>query len=591
MGAWRLFLWVICPRSWPIYGLLASALVVAACEIGIPFLLQRTIDAALEQKSIAQVNRTGLFMVGVVSLLYVSHWILLRVEVRVLSDGVFRLRQRLYTRLLDQPLSFFHRRRVGDLQHRVINDVAVFENHGVYLFSDLPFDVITVVGLVTVLTLFEPRLAVVVVTFLVFASILSARIGRPMPTLARALQNAGSLLNSRLQEAFSGVRTVKTFAREDYEVARLNEANCQVRALELREGAVEAWLEPVFDLMEILGAVTVVWFGSYLIIAGTLTPGGLVAVIACMEIMAGPLGRGSKYYGHFLQCRGILDRLAEFLDTMVATKEAQASAIVPTVAPSIVFDRVTFQYPESERKVGTVLKDISLQIQGGEMVALVGRNGEGKSTLTDLLLGFYVPQSGRILVNGQDLASFDERMWRNRVGVMSQEAFLFHATIAENIAYGGPDATRAAIEEAAEAAGLKAMLARIPEGLDAVVGDRGNRFSGGEKQRIALARLFLRDPTLLILDEPTSHLDGEALRDMGEILSRLAHGRTTILIAHRPETIVLAPRILVLEGGSIVADGCHNMLLASEPRYAALCSKQQEPNRSRVKEGASASSV
>ncbi|GAC1408132.1 MAG: ABC transporter ATP-binding protein [Chloroflexota bacterium] len=516
-------------------------------------------------------------------ILYLFHWLLLRVEVRVLSNGVFRLRQRLYTRILNQPLSFFHSRRIGDLQHRVVNDVGVFENHGVYLFSDLPFDTITVVGLLTVLLLFEPRLALAVVGFLLLASVISARIGHPMPTLARALQNAGSLLNSRLQETFSGIRTVRTFVREDHEVTRLDDANNQVRVLELREGAVEAWLEPVFDLMEILGAVAVVWYGSYLIIEGSLTPGGLVAVIACMEIMAGPLGRASKYYGHFLQCRGMLERLSAFLATMDPPSEVVKLGTIPTVAPCVVFDHVTFQYPETERKTLKVLHDVSFKLEGGEMVALVGRNGAGKSTLTDLLLGFAVPQSGRILVNGEPLASFDEKAWRNSVGVMPQDAFLFHTTIAENIAYGCPGASRALIEQAAEAAGLRALLATIPEGLDAVVGDRGNRFSGGEAQRIALARLFLKDPKVLILDEPTSHLDGEALHEIGEILSRLACGRTTILIAHRVETIALAPRILLLDRGSIVADGSHSALLASQPRYKALYSNTHQCDRARVK--------
>jgi ABC-type multidrug transport system fused ATPase/permease subunit len=203
-------------------------------------------------------------------------------------------------------------------------------------------------------------------------------------------------------------------------------------------------------------------------------------------------------------------------------------------------------------------------------VAIVGRNGAGKSTLMDLLLRFYDPTSGQIVVGGTDLRGWDIDVWRGVVGVMTQEVFLFHATVAENIAYGRPTATPAEIEASALEAGLSELLRRLPAGLETVVGDRGSRLSGGERQRIALARLFLRNPSLLILDEHTAHLDGEALREVTKIVGRLSLGRTTFLITHRPEIISVARRVILLDGGRVVADGTHDALLANQPLYASL---------------------
>jgi ABC-type multidrug transport system fused ATPase/permease subunit len=233
----------------------------------------------------------------------------------------------------------------------------------------------------------------------------------------------------------------------------------------------------------------------------------------------------------------------------------------------ITVEHVSFCYPGSTREV---LRDISFSTKPGECVAIVGRNGAGKSTLIELLLRFYDPRAGRIVVGGVDLRQWDLEAWRRAMGVMTQDVFLFHSTIADNIAYGRLGATREEIERATQESGADRVIRRLPHGFETVVGDRGMKLSGGERQLIALARLFLRNPLVLLLDEPTSHLDGEALEAVGSALERLMAGRTAFLVAHRPETVRLAPRILLLDGGCLVADGTHETLLDTNPLYRTL---------------------
>jgi len=284
-----------------------------------------------------------------------------------------------------------------------------------------------------------------------------------------------------------------------------------------------------------------------------------------MEILAGPVSRAGHFYRYFQTCCAVGARLQDLLDDREALPAGGGRRGAERW--DVAVDGVTFRYPGSGREA---LRDVSFSVKHGETVAVAGRNGAGKSTLMDLLLRFYDPTGGRIVAGGVDLREWDLEAWRRSVGVMTQEIFLFHATIAENIAYGRPEASREEIERAARESGAELFIPRLPKGFETVVGERGAKLSGGERQIVALARLFLRDPRILILDEPTSHLDGEALDRIGEALQGLMQGRTTFLVAHRPETIQLAPRILLLDQGHLVAEGTHEALLAESPLYRKL---------------------
>jgi len=572
---WARFLWCYAAYRKDLgLALLGFAAIVAAAELSIPWLLQRAIDTALGEVNGVGLDTLALWMLGIVALLYAAHAGLLRVEARMLYEASYDLRRRLYTHFHSQSLAFFHRHRTGELLHRVTSDAGLFEDSAVELFSDLPFELLTVAGVLTLMALTNVRLMALVVLFLLAAWAVTGYLGRPLPTLRKSIQGIGSRLAGRLQEGLVGIRTVQGFKNERHELDRLDEANRSIFQTELREGKLEGLIVPLFELMELLGVVLVVWYGGHLIMGRQITAGGLVAFMAYMEILAGPVSRAGNFYRHFQVCRAVAERLQDLLDdreTLPSSGGKQPGADRWDISA----EAVSFRYPGSAREV---LHNVSFSVKQGEAVALVGRNGAGKSTLLDLLVRFYDPTTGRILAAGVDLKEWDLAAWRRAVGVMSQEVFLFHTTIAENIAYGRPGSSRDEIERAAWESGAADLIRRLPQGLETIVGDRGARLSGGERQLVALARLFLRNPWVLILDEPTAHLDGEALLHVGVSLKRLMGGRTTLLAAHRPETIQLADRIILLDQGCVVTEGTHEGLVADQPLYRTLLVEMQTPS-------------
>jgi ABC-type multidrug transport system fused ATPase/permease subunit len=391
-------------------------------------------------------------------------------------------------------------------------------------------------------------------------------VGQPLPSLRKSVQRRTARLSALFQETVVGVRTVQGFENERHELSRLDDENRRILDVELRQGSVYALMEPLGDMMELLGLVLVVWYGGRLIMADAISAGTLVAFIAYMEILARPLGHAEAYFRSVQSIRAVGERLQELLhDREVLPSFGQRSAL--SGAPSISVESVSFRHTGSERDI---LRDVSFTVSAGEVVVVAGRNGAGKSTLMDLLLRFYDPTSGRILADGSDLREWDLGAWRRSAGIMTQDAFLFHGTIRENIAYGRPDATGGEIEQAVRDARLDKLLQKFPEGLETTVGERGTQLSGGERQSIALARLFLRKPKLLILDEPTSHLDGEALQLVSAALEQLMRGRTSFIVTHSQEMIQRAGRVLFLENGRLVGDGAHDVLYSANARYRAL---------------------
>lgn len=570
-GPLKLLWWILSLHRATAVGMLLLAIGVAACEIAIPWFIQEAVDAAFSQAGSrdigAVINTIGFSMLGIIAALYVLHMLLLRAEAHVLFRGTFRLRQKLYSTVLFQPLAFFSRRKVGELQHRIINDVDMFESNSVFLFSDLPFELLTMLGVLTMMVITNLNLAAVAVSFLAIAAFASTHVGRSLPDLQKKIQSMRATQNARLQEGMSGIRAVKTFGRESHEVARLDQAGHDIVHLETTGGRVESYLLPLFDLMELLGVVLVIWYGAHLMVAKEITPGNLVAFLAYMEILAGPVSKMDKYYRYMQKFRAVSERIGSFFGELETPHVdiTPSPTSIPT-AP-IIFNNVFFSYGDNAR---STLQQVSFRADAGDIIALVGKNGAGKSTLIDLLLKFYVPTSGAITVGGVNLSQVNAEAWRQRVGFMSQEVFLIHGTVKENIAYGKPAATLEDIQAAAHAAHLDQLLRRLPNGLDTVVGDRGTGLSGGERQRIALARLFLRNPQILIFDEPTAHLDTEAARDVTHIISRLAPSRTMFIVSHRPDTLAIATRALLLDEGRIIADGPPEELMRTQSLFRVL---------------------
>lgn len=574
---WARFLWsYVSYRKDLLALLLACSVLMAAAELTVPWLMKQVIDAVLGDAPAVGMNMWLLMAVGVLAALYAAHVVLLRTDALMILHCSYDLRRRLLAHVHAQALPFFARHPTGELTHRLTSDTKLFETSVAKLLRDVPSEVLVVIGVTALMIALHSGLALVIIVFMAAAAGLSFYLGQPLPSLRKSAQRVSARLAARFQETLAGVRAVQAFKNEDHELARLDEENCGVLEFELKEGKVYALMEPLGDMVELLGLVLVVWYGGHLIMAGEITAGTLVAFIAYMEILARPLGHVEAYVRSMQTSRAVGERLQDLLADReeLPTSGRWSSAEVPSIA----FQGVRFGYRGVERDV---LQDVSFSVAPGEVVAVAGRNGAGKSTLMDLLLRFYDPREGCILAAGTDLREWDLDAWRGSVGVMPQEVFLFQSTIGENITYGKPGASAGEVEQAIRQSGLDRILQRFPEGLQTPVGERGAQLSGGERQSIALARLFLRRPRLLILDEPTSQLDGEALQLVRAALKPLMEGSTTFIVTHNLDTIELAERVIFLESGRLAADGDHQTLLRKEPRYRALWEETIPPSDSR----------
>ena len=577
---WARFVWrYISYRKDLLAALLACAVVMAAAELSIPWLIMEAIDAVVDDTRQIDLNAWVALTLGILAALYLAHVLLLRVAAHVTMHCSYRFRNRIFEHIHGQALPFFQRHRTGELMHRVTSDTKIFETEIGSLLREVPGELVVVAGVTTMMLMLHPGLALAVIAFMVVAAAVTSYLGRPLPSLRKSAQRLGAQLAARFQETIAGVRTVQGFTNERYELSRLNAENRKILKLELKEGKVHAFMEPLSDMIELVGLVLLVWYGGQLILADEITAGALVAFIAYMEILARPLGHAEAYYRSVQSSRAVTDRLRELLeDREVLPVHGDRSALGD--APSIEVENVSFRHAGSEREV---LRDISFAVSPGVAVAIVGRNGAGKSTLMDLLLRFYDPTSGRIVAAGVDLRAWSLDAWRRSVGVSAQDVFLFHGTIRDNIAYGRPQATSDEIEQAAHESGLDRITRRFPKGLETLVGERGTQLSGGERQAIGLARLFLRKPRVLILDEPTAHLDGEALQLIRAALKPLMAGTTSFIVTHNLETLQLADRVLFLESGVLAGDGTHEALMSGNPRYRALWEDDGSPRREAVR--------
>jgi len=484
---------------------------------------------------------------------------------------VAQLRGRLFGSILRQDIEFFDHRRTGELTNRLTVDTAVIQNTVTVNVSTGLRYLLGAVGAGSLLLWMNPRMTLVAMAVIPFGAVATVFYGRRMRGLSRRVQDAIAASNVIATETIDGIRTVRSFARESYEMERYEDAVDHSYRLSAKRAFFVGCFRGLITLVS-YGAVTLlVWYGARMVSNGDMTMGEFTAFLIYAGIVSASIGALANIYADFMRAAGASERVFELLDQK-GRLEVGGGESVGEVTGSLHFDRVCFSYPA--RPDVTVLRDFELAVVPGEIVALVGPSGAGKSTVASLLARFYDPTHGRITLDSTNLKDFDTRSLRQKIGAVMQEPMLFAESIAENIRYGRPDASDEEVRWAARDANASNFIEEFPEGYETLVGERGIRLSGGQKQRIAVARAVLKDPRILILDEATSALDAESEHLVYEALDRLMEGRTTIVIAHRLSTVRNADRVVVLDQGTVVEVGSHTELMSVQGLYHRLVERQ-----------------
>lgn len=485
----------------------------------------------------------------------------------------FALRHRLYHHVQRMSLSFYERQRTGDMVVRLTSDIDSAEDFIAAILS-ITLDLITIIGMTCVMFYLDWRFSLIGLSVAPALFVMVYRYTRRIRTAARDVKKKEGMLASVVQETISSARVVKAFASEDFEERRLDRESQESVDLSLRARSLKARLAPLVDVIVAVGTCLVLWYGVRLVLDERLTAGALLVFVIYLGKMYKPMKNLSKMSDTLSKAAISFERIREVLGLESEVRDRPGAIVAPAFAGNIEFDHVTFGFAPDQ----VVLDGVTLTVPAGKRAALVGLTGSGKSTMLCLLPRLYDVRGGQVRVDGRDVRDYKIESLRRQISFVLQEALLFRATVAQNIAYGKPDATADEIRHAARLAHADEFVAKLPNGYDTMLGERGDSLSGGQRQRIAIARAIIRNAPILLLDEPSASLDPESEHLIFEGLSTLLAGRTSITIAHRLATVRNADVIFVLDGGVIAEQGTHDELLARNGLYARLYRIQFQPD-------------
>ncbi|WP_019588687.1 ABC transporter ATP-binding protein [Deinococcus apachensis] len=550
-----------------VLGLLAT-LISSGLNLVFPLLFGRLIDASflrVGSTDTGPLDRTVLALLGIFALSALfgagQSYLLSTVGSGVVAD----LRRALFSHLLSLSPQFFGEHKTGDLTSRLTSDVSTVQAVSSTALAQLFSQAVALTGSVVLLFVTSPRLSLLTLAVIPLVIGTAIVLGRRLRRVARELQDTIARANADAAEALGGVRVVQSFTAENLERGRYGQGMTRAFGVALRRNRLQAVMAGTMSFLTFGSLAVVLWYGGRQVMAGSLTPGNLVTFLIYALQVGGTVAALTGIFNQFQEALGASGRIFELLDERSDLPEPATPLGLTRAEGRVTFDHVSFQYGDVP-----TLRDVSFDVPAGQVVALVGPSGAGKTTLVNLIPRFWDVMSGSLRVDGQDVRDYGLADLRAQVGLVPQETLLFSGSIEENIRYGRPDATFEEVEAAARAANAHAFISAFPQGYATIVGERGVKLSGGQRQRVAIARALLKDPRILILDEATSALDNESEALVQAALETLMQGRTTFVIAHRLSTIRGADRILVLNAGEVVEDGTHAELIASGGLYRDL---------------------